>query len=107
MKQQRNRNEFKMTAVKMANAHMESFFHTMKTERIRGRTFTTFAELEAALTASIRFYNHHRLPIDDGVRLEGGCAWVAFWTLKVLKWAVSGTPNCWKWLNYWSCTGNS
>ena len=43
------------------NAHMESFFHTMKTEWIRGRTFATFAELEAALTAYIRFYNHHRL----------------------------------------------
>ncbi len=43
------------------NAHMESFFHTMKTEWIRGRTFTTFAELEAALKVYIRFYNHHRL----------------------------------------------
>jgi len=43
------------------NAHMESFFHTMKTEWIRGRTFTTFVELEAALKAYIRFYNHHRL----------------------------------------------
>ncbi len=39
---------------------MESFFHTMKTEWIRGRTFATFAELEAALTAYIRFYKHHR-----------------------------------------------
>lgn len=43
------------------NAHMESFFHTMKIEWIRGRTFASFAELEAALTAYIRFYNHHRL----------------------------------------------
>lgn len=43
------------------NAHMESFFHTMKIEWIRGRTFATFAELEAALTVYIRFYNHHRL----------------------------------------------
>lgn len=43
------------------NAHMESFFHTMKTEWIRGRTFASVAELEAALTAYIRFYNHHRL----------------------------------------------
>ncbi len=43
------------------NAHMESFFHTMKTEWIRGRTFATFAELEVALKAYIRFYNHHRL----------------------------------------------
>ena len=39
---------------------MESFFHTMKTEWIRGRTFTTFGELEAAITACIRFYHHHR-----------------------------------------------
>ncbi len=85
MKQQRDRNEFKMTAVKRPNAHMESCFHTMKTERIRGRTFATFAELEAALTASLRFYTHYRLPIDDRGRLEGGCAWVAFWTLKVLE----------------------
>ena len=43
------------------NAHMESFFHTMKIEWIRGRTFATFAELEAALKTCIRFYNHHRL----------------------------------------------
>jgi transposase InsO family protein len=49
------------------NAHIESFFHTMKTEWIRGRTFTTFAELEAALKAYSRVYNHHRLHsgIDD------------------------------------------
>ena len=40
---------------------MELFFHTLKTEWIRGRTFATFAELEAALTAYIHFYNHHRL----------------------------------------------
>ena len=43
------------------NAHMESFFHTMKIEWIRGRTFESFAELEAALKTYIRFYNHHRL----------------------------------------------
>jgi len=43
------------------NAHMESFFHTLKTEWIRGRTSATFAELEAALKAYIRFYNHYRL----------------------------------------------
>ena len=50
-----------VTAVKMATAPRASCFHTMKTEWIRGRTFATFAELEAALTAYIRFYNHHRL----------------------------------------------
>jgi transposase InsO family protein len=43
------------------NAHIESFFHSLKTEWIRGRSFATFAELEAALKAYIRFYNHHRL----------------------------------------------
>jgi len=37
------------------------FFHSMKAEWTRGRTFTTFGELEAALKAYIRFYNHHRL----------------------------------------------
>jgi len=56
----RDSHQFTVTAVKMANAHMASFFLTMKTDWIRGRTFATFAELEAALTASIRFYNHHR-----------------------------------------------
>ena len=58
MKKHRYSNEFNVTAVKMANAHMESFFHTVKTAWIRGRTF---AELEAALTAYLRFYNHYRL----------------------------------------------
>lgn len=43
------------------NAHMESFFHTMKAEWIRGRTFATLGELEAALRAYIYFYNHRRL----------------------------------------------
>jgi len=28
---------------------------------IRGRTFASFAELETALTAYFRFYDHHRL----------------------------------------------
>ena len=60
-KKHRYSSEFKVTAVTRANAQMESFFHTMKTEWIRGRTFATFAELEAALTAYIRFFNHCRL----------------------------------------------
>ena len=60
-KKHRYSSDFKVTAVTRANAHMESFFHTMKTEWIRGRTFGTFAALEAALTVYIRFYNHHRL----------------------------------------------
>jgi len=43
------------------NAHMESFFHSMKAEWIRGKTFKTITELEVAVTQYIRFYNHHRL----------------------------------------------
>ena len=41
--------------------HVESFFHTLKAEWFRGRTFATLAELEAARRGYIRFYNHHRL----------------------------------------------
>jgi len=61
MKKHRYGDEFKITAMKMANTHMESFFHAMKSEWIRGRTFATLTELEAALTATNRFYSHHRL----------------------------------------------
>jgi putative transposase len=43
------------------NAHMESFFHSMKAEWIRGKTFNTFTELDVAVKQYIRFYNHHRL----------------------------------------------
>lgn len=43
------------------NAHIESFFHTMKAEWIRGRPFTSFAALHSALQGYIRFYNRHRL----------------------------------------------
>jgi putative transposase len=43
------------------NAHMESFFHSMKAEWIRGKTFKTITELEVAVKQYIRFYNHHRL----------------------------------------------
>ncbi len=43
------------------NAHMESFFHSMKAEWIRGKTFKTIAELDIAVRQYIRFYNRHRL----------------------------------------------
>ena len=43
------------------NAHMESFFHSMKAEWIRGKTFKTINELDVAVKQYIRFYNHHRL----------------------------------------------
>ncbi len=44
------------------NAHMESFFHSLKAELIRGRTFSTLQELRYALNSYInKFYNHQRL----------------------------------------------
>jgi len=44
------------------NAHMESFFHTLKAELIRGRVFQSEDELRYALNSYInQFYNHKRL----------------------------------------------
>lgn len=43
------------------NAHMESFFHSMKAEWIRGRSFESYAQLESALNTYMRFYNRYRL----------------------------------------------
>ena len=44
------------------NAHMESFFHSLKAELIRGRTFKTEKELRIALNSYInQVYNHKRL----------------------------------------------
>jgi putative transposase len=43
------------------NAHMESFFHSMKAEWIRGRSFENFEHLESALSTYMRFYNRYRL----------------------------------------------
>lgn len=43
------------------NAHMESFFHSMKTEVIHGRTFESDCELRAVVSRYIAFYNRRRL----------------------------------------------
>ena len=43
------------------NAHMESFFHSMKAEWIRGRSFESYEHLESALKTYMRFYNRYRL----------------------------------------------
>ena len=43
------------------NAHMESFFHSLKTEWLFGMTFHTEAALRAALLEYVRFYNRRRL----------------------------------------------
>ena len=43
------------------NAHMESFFHSLKADVIHGRTFPSVAEVSATLRRYLRYYNHHRL----------------------------------------------
>lgn len=43
------------------NAHMESFFHSLKADIIHGRAFHSVAELRAVLRRYIRYYNYRRL----------------------------------------------
>ena len=43
------------------NAHMESFFHTLKTEMIYFQHFRTLEEATAFIIDYIHFYNHKRL----------------------------------------------
>jgi len=42
------------------NAHMESFFHSLKTESLYGVVFETDQQLRKALGSYIRFYNQQR-----------------------------------------------
>jgi putative transposase len=43
------------------NAHMESFFHSLKADLVHGRRFSTVAELRQQLRRYLRYYNHQRL----------------------------------------------
>ena len=43
------------------NAHMESFFHSMKAEELHGRRFDNDEQLRQALHSYIEFYNRQRL----------------------------------------------
>jgi putative transposase len=43
------------------NAHMESFFHSMKTEELYGKTFNDEQQLRQTLSSYIAFYNQQRL----------------------------------------------
>ena len=43
------------------NAHMESFFHSMKTEELYGKTFINEQHLRQTLSSYIAFYNQQRL----------------------------------------------
>ena len=50
------------------NAHMESFFHSLKAELLHGATFDTDAALRRALRGYFPFYNGHRLHSALGYR---------------------------------------
>ncbi len=67
-------NEFRAQATKLGilqsmnrpgkmndNAHMESFFHSMKAEELYGQTFNTDEQLRHTLNRYIAFYNQQRL----------------------------------------------
>ena len=43
------------------NGHMESFFHSMKSEAIHGRTFDEEGDVRATVRSYIPFYNGTRL----------------------------------------------
>ena len=43
------------------NAHMESFFHSLKADVIHGRTFEAVSDLRQQLRRYMRYYNHQRM----------------------------------------------
>jgi transposase InsO family protein len=43
------------------NAHTESFFHSLKSERLYGLTFASEADRTRELSSYLSFYNHVRL----------------------------------------------
>jgi len=43
------------------NAHMESFFHSLKADVIHGRSFPTILDLRQQLRRYVRYYNYRRL----------------------------------------------
>jgi transposase InsO family protein len=43
------------------NAHMESFFHSLKADVIQGRAFQVVADLRQQLRRYMRYYNYQRL----------------------------------------------
>ena len=43
------------------NAHIESFFHSLKADGIHGRQFRSVSELRGHLRSYMRYYNYRRL----------------------------------------------
>jgi transposase InsO family protein len=54
------------------NAHMESFFHSMKTEELSLRKFSCDDSLHETLLSYIQFYNQQRLHSSIGYRSPAG-----------------------------------
>ena len=50
------------------NAHMESFFHSLKAELIHGQSFAAVQELRRQLRRYVQYYNHQRLHSALGYR---------------------------------------
>jgi transposase InsO family protein len=50
------------------NAHMESFFHSLKAELLHGTAFETDDDLRRALRSYFQYYNSHRLHSALGYR---------------------------------------
>jgi len=50
------------------NAHMESFFHSLKADLIHGRSFQAVEQLRQELRRYMRYYNHQRLHSALGYR---------------------------------------
>jgi putative transposase len=50
------------------NAHMESFFHSLKADLVHGRRFQHDQELRQHLRRYIRYYNHQRMHSSLGYR---------------------------------------
>jgi transposase InsO family protein len=51
------------------NAHMESFFHSLKADVIHGRSFHVVTELRQQLCRYIRYYNHQTLALSAGLSI--------------------------------------
>ena len=50
------------------NAHMESFFHSLKADVVHGLRFTSDGQLRTCIERYVQYYNHKRLHSSLGYR---------------------------------------